>query len=393
MGQASQAQIVPHIQSDAFLDHPFKGWVKITSLPTDESTGPMSSYTYHHATGNRLIPGQAHLSSAQVVDIALPDQPLWLVGYATGLSSIWVAVLANGQVQAFELVEDTVTPLPLDYQVSVTSPPALARIKDSLCLLVPSKRSESPHSHPLFLNDSNPAFASVNLDGDLVFWQYDRFTHLLVNGLSDGRLLGDDTGRVLVLTHPTPRYAHGILGDTQEPTGIALLETRPCAQVVTIMSVSTPSVIEGLAPIWADLDGDGTPEILVTVSDATQGARFIAYAENGDVRALGSPIGRGYRWQHQLAVAPFGPEGEIELASVLTPHIGGVVEFHRLVEDRLDVVARVPGFSSHMIRSRNLDMALAADVDADGRIELLVPNQQFNALGAIRPIAAQFGWG
>ena len=99
---------------------------------------------------------------------------------------------------------------------------------------------------------------------------------------------------------------------------------------------------------------------------------------------MGAPIGRGYRWQHQLAVGPFGPEGEIEVVTVLTPHIGGVVEFYRLIEDRLEVVARVPGFSSHMIRSRNLDMALAADVDADGRIEVLVPNQQFDTLGAIR---------
>lgn len=29
-------------------------------------------------------------------------------------------------------------------------------------------------------------------------------------------------------------------------------------------------------------------------------------------------------------------------------------------------------------------MALAADFDSDGRIELLVPNQQFDTLGAIR---------
>jgi hypothetical protein len=84
-----------------------------------------------------------------------------------------------------------------------------------------------------------------------------------------------------------------------------------------------------------------------------------------------------------LAVAPFGPNGETEIATVLTPHIGGVVEFYQLVDNRLEVVARIPGYSTHIIRSRNLDMALAADFDSDGRIELLVPNQQFDTLGAI----------
>ncbi len=95
-------------------------------------------------------------------------------------------------------------------------------------------------------------------------------------------------------------------------------------------------------------------------------------------------MGRGYRWRHQLAIAPFGPNGEVEIAAVLTPHIGGVVEFYRLIGDQLEVVARVPGYSTHVIGSRNLDMALAADFDSDGRVELLVPNQQFDTLGVIR---------
>ena len=225
-------------------------------------------------------------------------------------------------------------------------------------------------------------------------WEYDRITHLFIDALTDSRLLTDETGRILVLANPSTRYTHGILGDTTEATGIALVETRPCPQVVTEISVSSPSVIEGLSPIWADLDGDSSREILVTVSNAEEGARLIAYTETGEQHSIGRPIGRGFRWLHQLAVAPFGPNGEIEIATVLTPHIGGIVEFYQLINNRLEVVARVPGYSTHIIRSRNLDMALAADLDSDGRIELLIPNKQFDTLGAIRRTAngAEVAW-
>ena len=68
---------------------------------------------------------------------------------------------------------------------------------------------------------------------------------------------------------------------------------------------------------------------------------------------------------------------------MLTPHIGGVVQTYRLVGDRLEIVAGVPGFTSHSIGSRNLDAAAAGDFDGDGRVELLLPHQAFQSLGAL----------
>lgn len=86
-------------------------------------------------------------------------------------------------------------------------------------------------------------------------------------------------------------------------------------------------------------------------------------------------------------MAPFAPDGGLELAAVLTPHIGGVVEFHRLEDNMLEVVAQIPGYTSHVLGTRNLDMAAAGDFDGDGRIELLLPNQRRTELGAIRRTA------
>ncbi len=118
------------------------------------------------------------------------------------------------------------------------------------------------------------------------------------------------------------------------------------------------------------------------------------YDENGVLTASSPPIGLGFRWRHQLALAPFGPSGEMELATVLTPHIGGVVEFFNLEGASLNRVGSVPGFTSHVIGSRNLDMAIAGDFDGDGRLELLVPNQSLTELGGIQriPTGAELRW-
>jgi hypothetical protein len=50
----------------------------------------------------------------------------------------------------------------------------------------------------------------------------------------------------------------------------------------------------------------------------------------------------------------------------------------------LRIIASVPGYTSHVIGTRNLDLAAAADFDGDGRVELLLPTQERRQLGAIR---------
>jgi hypothetical protein len=142
------------------------------------------------------------------------------------------------------------------------------------------------------------------------------------------------------------------------------------------------------------MNGDGVREIIVTVSNQDVGARLVVFNEEGERVAEGPSIGLGFRWRHQLALAPFGPNGEVELVDVLTPHIGGGVEFFQLSGTELVRVARVLGYTTHMIGSRNLDMALAGDVDGDGNVELLVPSEDFRSLGGLRRTAggAEAAW-
>jgi len=206
---------------------------------------------------------------------------------------------------------------------------------------------------------------------------------LPVKALPDARILQDGSGRIVLYTEPSTVYGHGVLGDAIEPRQVSIISVDSGEVLATIAAnESDPGVVfEGIAPIWADLDGDGERDMITTVSDVQSGARIVVNT------ASGPAIGRGFRWRHQIAVAPFGPQGELELADVLTPHIGGVVEFFRYDGETVTTVGSLSGFTSHGIGSRNLDMAAAGDFDGDGRVELLVPGLDMSELSAIRRVA------
>ena len=143
---------------------------------------------------------------------------------------------------------------------------------------------------------------------------------------------------MLLLTKPSTRYPHGIAGDQLEAAEITPLEAVPSLRVVINIAIPRQRVVEGVLPIWADLNGDGQRDIIITQSDAEQGAQVVVYSKSGEQLAAGPAVGRGNHWRHQPAVAPFGSNGEIELAEVLTPHIGGIAGLYRLNGDSLDLV-------------------------------------------------------
>jgi hypothetical protein len=236
------------------------------------------------------------------------------------------------------------------------------------------------------LDPGEPPFAIARCGGEPAVASALRAPGLFEDPLPDARVVTAPNGLLVALTGPTGRYDHGVLGDRLEASAIEVRE----AGDVTRIEVDAPSVIEGLAPIVADLDGDEIPELIVTVSDAEVGARLVVYGLDGEFRASSEPIGQGFRWLHQIGVGPTGPAGEVELIAVRTPHIGGQVEAYRLVEDRLELVASTPGYSSHRLGSPNLDMALLADVDGEPGLEIVVPRQDMTALALVKRAAGGF---
>jgi len=185
----------------------------------------------------------------------------------------------------------------------------------------------------------------------------------------------------VALVRPTDRYPHGALGDRIEAEAVQVIgftgDTR------TTFGPEPPAVIEGIAALVADATGDGRPEILVTHSDADQGASLALWSPDGDLLATSEGIGLGNRWRNQLAIAPVGPNGEIEIIDVRTPHIGGTVQYFRVEGDRLVRVASHSGFTSHRLGSRNLDLGIVADADGNGALDVLVPTDRRETVGVL----------
>lgn len=319
------------------------------------------------------------------LDIELSGVPLWLVAAPFGAGSVWAVALEDGTTQAFLVQSGRAVAMDItSASLPAGAPAALAVAGDEAYLLAAPLGGASELTHPVPLGGPG-RLAFIDSEGDLVVWQNgSEAGRLAVDALPDARLLIDEQERVLLLTKPSSHYPHGIAGDRLEATEITLLETHPSLKAVTRISIPGQRVVEGISPIWADLNGDGRREIIVTISDSEQGAQVVVYSESGDQLAAGPAVGRSNRWLHQIAVAPLGVNGELELAEVLTPHIGGIAGFYRLDGESLNLVAQQAGVTSHTIGSRNLDMGIAGDLDGDGQPELVVFDQSFTDLTAMR---------
>lgn len=205
-----------------------------------------------------------------------------------------------------------------------------------------------------------------------------------VNGfddpLPDGVVTMTD-GLAVALVQPTDRYPHGALGDRIEAAAVQALGLDGGAGAT--FGPEPPAVIEGISALLADATGDGRPEVLVTHSDADQGASLALWSPDGELLAASDGIGLGNRWRNQLAIAPVGPGGEIEIIDVRTPHIGGTVQYFRIEGDRLVRVASHSGFTSHRLGSRNLDLGIVADADGNGALDVLVPTDRRETVGVL----------
>ncbi|MEM7033137.1 MAG: hypothetical protein AAF629_26530 [Chloroflexota bacterium] len=350
----------------------------------DTRTDLVMAYTHHRLDGNRVVAGHGDLPNLTPIDIALSVTPQWIVAVPAPSGSRWVVIGNDGAVEAFlisdgAVIFDTVIP----EQLPTGMPPILIDSQRPSLLLPPSAEA-SQATHPVLLPNSG-RLAFIERNGDLIVRddRDDTEVRLPVNALLDGRLLVDDQDRILLLTDPTPEYAHGVLGDKLEAGGMTLVETQPQVRIAMQAWLPKGTVIEGISPLWADMTGDDRRDIVVTLSNEQQGAWIAVFNEAGKQIATGPAIGQAYRWRHQLAIAPFSQNGQPMLVDVLTPHLGGIVEFYQLMDDQLTIVGRQPGYTSHVIGSRNLDMALAGDFDGDNHIELLLPNQARTELGAI----------
>lgn len=189
------------------------------------------------------------------------------------------------------------------------------------------------------------------------------------------------------LGSPTARYPHQALGSAQHAGSLHVLARASDGSLNEFVhQLPVHRVFEDRVPRLADLDGDGRDEVIVVQADALKGAALVVLGlRDGALVELarGPHAGSTFRWLNPVGVADFDGDGRLDVASVTTPHIGGVLTLHHYRPPDLLPYARAMDASNH--RMGALEQQLAAIVTLPGqRPAIIVPDMQHTALHALR---------
>lgn len=323
------------------------------------------------ASGNRVLEGRLGVDDAPLL-FQGPDDPVWLVAGLRDRRPVVVVVDGTGRVAAYD-IDGEAEPIEVNLEaLPPGTPPALLEGPGGVLVLSPPSTSGSFLTHPLALPGGGLVF--VDQAGSLVLSTANGNRRLDIDLLPDARPVVSSEGLLAVYAGPSQEYGHGVLGDRIEARRIEIVDL---ASLEVAHSVSAPDgeVFEGLSPLWADVDADGVDELVATVSSPETGARIVVYSRTGSILGSSAPIGQGFRWRHQLAVGRFAPGGGIEIVDVRTPHLAGQLAFSALQDGELVPIVTAGTYRTHVLGSRNVDQAVAVQVDADGRLAMLVPTQ------------------
>lgn len=182
----------------------------------------------------------------------------------------------------------------------------------------------------------------------------------------------------------TDRYSHGVLGDAIEAGALYLSRGDGPVQV---FSLGKEAVFEDRYPRFADMNGDGDPEILVVKSYLHAGAALVLI--DPDISPLSitaetDAIGTPNRWLNPVGVGDVDNDGRAEALVVITPHIGGRLTAYEWQGNRLVKDHELDGFSNHQIGSRELALSAVADLDDDGVAEAIVPDASRQVMQIVR---------
>lgn len=191
----------------------------------------------------------------------------------------------------------------------------------------------------------------------------------------DKIVIDDESGMTAQYVYPTTRYDHGILGDQIEAAGLWVTSKGRSYEFL----LPENQVFEDIQPRLFDLDGDHFPEIITILTQIDQGASVAVFKlERNELRLLAQSayIGRTYRWLNIAAVNDLDYNGEVELAWVSTPHIGGVLKVAHVAGNQIVVVDSIAGVTNHKIYSTNQDLSVV--VESKDRKTLYLPANDFS---------------
>ena len=205
--------------------------------------------------------------------------------------------------------------------------------------------------------DNDGHLLSVDAQGKVVH-------QLDINALRDAQLSqadidNDGSNEIIVLTAPTDRYAHGVLGDRLEAESIVAVDSESF-EIKASFSLTEPFVFEQLRV--TPLVTQGRTLLLGTRSSRQTGAGVIAleFQDNTLVQVgEAGVIGLGNRWLNLFDTSDGSQAGQhTEAYAIRTPHIGGPLQRYSFVDGELQLSAEDLGVTNHRIGSRNLDLAV-----------------------------------
>jgi len=192
------------------------------------------------------------------------------------------------------------------------------------------------------------------------------------------------------LINPTRRYRHGVLGDQIEAAGLRIQDRQGNTYDHIL---DDQAVFEDREVRFWDIGGDDRAEIVVVRSGLDTGAQLAIFEYRSEAVveiASSQPIGQAHRWLNPVGAADFDGDGRIEVAAVITPHLGAVLRLFRLDQDRLEPVYSAHGFSNHGIGMRSMRLAAVIDANGDGIPDIVSPNAARNAMRIITFAGGRF---
>jgi hypothetical protein len=181
---------------------------------------------------------------------------------------------------------------------------------------------------------------------------------------------------------PTPRYQHGVFGETEEWGALAFGLSDDQRMILRLPETR---VFEDIAPRLADVDGDGAPEMIVVETDLSLGARLAIYDEAGFVAATPF-IGQTHRWLAPIGVADLDGDGSVELAYIDRPHLARLLRVWRFQDGTLVEVAQAEGLTNHRLGDPAIGGGLR---DCGAGPEMITADARWSRLVASRLIGGR----
>ena len=314
------------------------GQQAVGTFETGETGGPGGSgvfsvgFTYSQPSGNRYLAGRGGLPAPPLrIDVSVIDSPVWLnAAVHPDGGVVWVVTGIDGKSVGYRIGRNGASvELPVDFSSGNFSlvPPVLVVGNDGQLRLTTTREVDGLAT---LLPEGHVEFGEGEAGtGDLRIARGDSSSIISLKNAPDATFMIGDDSTIYSYADATERYPHGAIGDTNEWGGMWVIPTVDGAEATHPLLEET-DVFEGLYPILADIDQDGDQEIIGTVSNQAKGAMLIVMKRvDSVIQVVGvsDPVGTGFRWTHQVAVAPFGPGGAIELATIRTPRIAAWPSF------------------------------------------------------------------